>query len=71
MTLPATFTPVPRVCPRCFVAVPKHIHICPNCKVPQEGINLSAAVYNVLLALLALLLLVCTGWMLYQMIDLA
>jgi len=39
--------------------------------VPQEGINVSAAVYNVLLALLALLLLVSTGWMLYQMIDLA
>jgi len=69
MALPSILTPTPRVCHRCYTALPKRARICPNCAVPQVRPYIAAGVFSVLLAIAALMLLAGAGWVVYRVFD--
>ena len=63
--------PIPHVCYRCTCKVPKRAHFCPNCHVPQPGIDSDSFVQNTLLIVLTFALLLAVGWALYEFFGLA
>jgi hypothetical protein len=57
---------IPHVCHRCTCSVPKHARICPNCMIPLGEITLESILSNVFLVVMAMALIVATGWSVYH-----